>query len=274
MEYWIDIFISLYGYEDYYNYMKDIPIGQFYSTTFVLKYFQSITIFAKDLEIFLYNKQKNSKEYHHSIDPNTVPRENPIDISINSEGPRVPLHELFGMFKECAVQGTRGITPPPLPLPLPSTMYYSHVLNLEKNTLYRIGDLTEKQQQAACIAEYNIPFPDRYIFCLAPVSIENEKLRSILSIPIFLTPSFTPSSLLSSSHHHLPLDAYRNIAHQFSKSQKVSLPSKYVSLLKSAKTPEDLLNLETSHQVSLPLSFSLLVPLLSLSLSHDLSLDL
>jgi hypothetical protein len=179
LEYWKDIFQTLYGSSQGLTHLStmvnltitpDTPtssssptgmMSHIYTTVFVLKYFESIQIFAMDLEIFLEERRMRTRRGR--------------EVREQRQGPQVPLEILFGVFKECAIQGSPLPPYPPYPtLPYPP----SPPSPAEKKSFYRIADLEEKQQQASIIAEYEIPFPQRYIFCLAPVSMDNDRLRS------------------------------------------------------------------------------------------------
>ena len=120
LEYWKDIFQTLYGPSDGLTHFSAVVSANaiMYSTAFVLKYFQSIQIFAMDLEIFLEERRQGRTLGRERIDSNWSIGQRSYSEN-DRQGPRVPLHVLFSVFKECAIQGK--YRPPPhidhLPFP-------------------------------------------------------------------------------------------------------------------------------------------------------------
>jgi hypothetical protein len=139
LEYWKDIFLTVYGPSEGLTHFstvvhnntspvvtasvgaapaadKLIAMAHIYTTTFVLRYFDSIQVFATDLEIFLEDRRR------HGLGRRIVSeRELERRHGEDQRGPRVPLDVLFGVFKECAIQ---GLDPDPLSL----FLLPSHVL--------------------------------------------------------------------------------------------------------------------------------------------------
>ena len=145
-----------------------------HTTSFVLNHFKSISMFANDLELYLANNTYNyhnrwSDENHENLENSDLKNSTEATTATITleDGPRVPLDVLFGVFKR-------------------SVKY-------EKDSLYKIGDLQEKQLQSIVIADLKLSFKDRYLFCLASVNIDHERLRSIIysiSLPLFHSFSF------------------------------------------------------------------------------------
>lgn len=218
------MFERIYGIKEGNKQFHMIDTNQFHTTSFILKYFQSISLFAYDLEIYVRgltfdnsnNNNNNTKKKKNNYNDNIneySPKKNELDLIIEEyqqdnfdsenddsnsknynyyedyeedeeddededededvidpltktrDGPKVPLDVLFGIFKRC--------------------------VKYEKDSLYKIGDLHDKQMQALIIANIKLSFKDRYTFCLAPLNIENERLRSIYILFIKLSSTFT-----------------------------------------------------------------------------------
>lgn len=106
LDYWKDIFQTLYGPSDGLIHFSAVVSANaiMYSTAFVLKYFESIQIFAMDLEIFLEERRQGITSGRERSDSHHLGGQRNYS-EIDRQGPRVPLHVLFSVFKACAIQG-------------------------------------------------------------------------------------------------------------------------------------------------------------------------
>eukprot|EP00602_Paraphysomonas_sp_CaronLab_P001007 CAMPEP_0185033648 /NCGR_PEP_ID=MMETSP1103-20130426/22779_1 /TAXON_ID=36769 /ORGANISM="Paraphysomonas bandaiensis, Strain Caron Lab Isolate" /LENGTH=626 /DNA_ID=CAMNT_0027569993 /DNA_START=118 /DNA_END=1995 /DNA_ORIENTATION=- len=98
---------------------------------------------------------------------------------------------------------------------------FKNCVELGTDGIYFINDLDEKREQAAAISEFRMRFRDRYMFCLAPVNIDSKDV----------------------------MKAFRSMARQFSRGDEVILSKKHIPPLIPPKGPDELLILETAHQI-------------------------
>jgi hypothetical protein len=237
-DFWLDTMARVHG-EGVRAEAEFIDEQTFFRTSFVLEYFESIQHFADNLEEFLtqirarldeldkrntnkQNKQKKKKK-----------KRGMIDYDDEDEDLLLAEHVMAGVnYVDAIDENSTFQSGPKTPLSVLFSVFRSCVelgdSRHGRGGMYFIGDLDEKRQQALILGDVPMAFKDRYTFCLAPVNVDNPEV----------------------------MQAFRSMGSQFARGQGVELHGeKYVvfdnadELIEPPRSPEDLLILETLHQV-------------------------
>lgn len=242
--FWLDTLARVHG-EGVRAEAAYIDEQAFYRTSFVLEYFESIQHFADNLEEFLRQlrlKQEAERMTATAVGGEGGKKKKKRDrkhMQAGVEDPWGDDFEAMGSYPETgasyveAVSDTTSIhSGPRTPLSVLFSVFRSSVELGDSGNgrgVYFIGDLDEKREQALILGDIPMTFKDRYTFCLAPVSVDNPEV----------------------------MQAFRRMASHFARGRDVQLLGEKYEVFDDAdsieppRSPEELLILETLHQVCL-----------------------
>ena len=209
--------------------VNSLDISSFYRTSFVLQYFSSIQQFSDNLKE--YARQWSRREgVGYDLDGTNSGDSDNSDYEYVDEDDWEAWQEEEGeCVEERKAHPSSSARGPSTPLSELFSVFRSCV-QLEEDEEgrgdcpYFVGDLDEKRQLAEVLDNIkDLSFADKYTFCLAPVNVDNERV----------------------------IKAFRSMAKQYARGEEVSLEwKKYdVRVVIAPRSPEDLLVLETMHQV-------------------------